>query len=165
MLYTSAEAAKLLRKLNEDKDNILSSESQSSTFRAAIDEDLESVRPEYDYSETQGKLFTLDDKIRRVRHAINEFNLTHEVPGFGMTIDQILVYIPQLTAMKQKLFAMQNRIAKRRVTLTPNVIDYDYANYDIDSVRADYEKISDELSRVQTALDVINSSEKFNIDV
>ena len=103
MKYTSAQAAKLLRKLNEEKAALLSRESMSCSFVAAVQENVEDVRPEYDYAGTQEKLAEVDEKIRRLKHAMNQFNISTMVPECGMTIDQILVYIPQLTARKQKL--------------------------------------------------------------
>ena len=41
---TSAEAAKLLRKLNEELDHVLLMEQQSREFSAALGEDVESVQ-------------------------------------------------------------------------------------------------------------------------
>jgi len=166
MLYTSAEAAKLLRKLNEEKDTAEAAEARSSVFHAAVGEDVESVRPAYDYAEARKKAAALDTKIRAVKHAINRFNVEHEVPGFGMTIDQMLVYIPQLTRRKQKLLEMQDRLPKQREPgYGANIIDYSYANYDIGAARADYAKVSDELARAQTALDVANNQEKMEISI
>lgn len=166
MEYTSAEAAKLLRKLNEERSSLEVQEAQSSTFRAAINEDIENARPAYDYTATQKALDTLDAQIRTVKHAINTFNLTHEVPGFGMTIDQMLIYIPQLTRKKQKLQGMKDRLAKvREVVRVANIIEYTYTNYDISKAQEDYNCVSEELSRAQTALDVLNNSEKFSINL
>ena len=102
---TSAEAAKLLRKLNEQLDNVLLMEQQSREFSAALGEDVDSVRPAYDYGKIQEQIESLETRIRQVKHALNSFNLVQEVPGFaGMTIDQMLVYIPQLSRRKSKLF-------------------------------------------------------------
>ena len=166
MLYTSAEAAKLLRRLNDEKVSLESQEAQSSTFRAAITEDIENARPAYDYSQTQADIDSLEAKIRTVKHAINTFNLTHEVPGFGMTIDQMLVYIPQLTRKKAKLETMANRLPKtREIIRVAGIIEYSYANYDVEAAKRDYEKVADELARAQTALDVLNNSAKFEINL
>ena len=140
MKYTSAEAAKLLRKLNEEKAALELKEEKSSTFVAAVGEDVESVRPAYDYKSTQAALVELDRKIRVVKHAINAFNIQQVVDGFDMTIDQMLVYIPQLTARKRKLSIMKDRLPKQREEIdgygraSSNVIDYSYANYDISVV-------------------------------
>ena len=169
MQYTSSEAAKLLRQLNEERAALIGKENLSSTFVAAIEEDIESVRPVYSYSETQQKLSELDERVRRVKHAINCFNVSQEIPELGMTIDQALVYIPQLTAKKERLDYMRNRLPKQRESSgyhsAKAIIEYTYANYDIAAVEKDYEKVSAELAKVQTALDVVNSTVKFEIEL
>lgn len=170
MKYTSAEAAKLLRKLNEEHNNMKSEENLTKEFVAAVGEDIEEVRPTYNYSETQNKLNELERKIRVVKHAINTFNVRQEVPETGMTIDQILIYIPQLTEKKQKLASMQACLPKRRDFVNTfgrgtAVIDYRYANYDVRAARSDYQKVSDELAKVQTALDRVNSTETMEIEL
>ena len=53
MKYTSAQANKLLKKLNDEYSALLDREQRSRTFRAAMGEDIESVRPAYDYAKTQ----------------------------------------------------------------------------------------------------------------
>ena len=166
MLYTSAEAAKLLRKLNEEKYSLEETERQSITFVAATTEDIETARPKYDYAETQREISELEAKIRKVKHAINKFNLEHELPGFDMTVDQALVYIPQLTKRKSKLSGMSTKLPKERGSARMNgVIEYTYANYDTKEVKKEFRRVSDELSRVQTALDTLNNTVKFEIDV
>ena len=166
MLYTSAEAAKLLRRLNEEKSSLEAGENQSSTFKAAISEDLEQARPSYDYEGTQKTLEDVDARIRTVKHAISTFNLTHEVPGFAMTVDQMLVYLPQLTRRKDKLARMKNALPKVRDYIrVAGIIEYTYANYDIEAAKRDYDAVSEELARAQTALDVLNNSVKFEIDI
>lgn len=170
MKYTSAEAAKLLRKLNEEHCDIKYEENLTKEFVAAVGEEIEDVRPAYNYTETQERLNELESKIRIVKHAINSFNVKQEVPGTGMTIDQVLIYIPQLTERKRKLSAMQGCLPKKREDAKPfgrgaAVIDYRYANYDVLAARADYQKVSDELARVQTALDLVNSTETMEIDL
>ena len=167
---TSAEAAKLLRKLNEELDNVLLMEQQSREFSAALGEDVESVRPVYDYAQVQKQIEELETRIRQVKHAVSSFNLAQEVPGFeGMTIDQMLVYIPQLNRRKAKLILMQQRLPKQRERVSygggSQIIDYSYANYDLEAVRTDYEKVSEELSRAQTALDLVNTTAQLEIPV
>jgi len=46
-----------------------------------------------------------------------------------------------------------------------NIIDYRYANYDIDIVSEDLLKVTDELAKAQLALDAVNHSETFEIDI
>ncbi|MBQ6480150.1 MAG: hypothetical protein IJI45_03435 [Anaerolineaceae bacterium] len=158
---TSAQAAKLIRKLTEEKELLLSEEKESREFIAAIQEDVETVRPAYNFSSMQEKIAALDQKIRAVKHALNIFNTTQTVLGFNMTIDEMLIYLPQLRTQKEKLEKMAKRLEKKRITSdygrSGNLIEYSYANYNIEEVRKKLEEVSDELSRAQTALDVVNN--------
>ena len=169
--YTSAEASKLLRKLNEDRAALLAMESRSKSFIASANEDLAAIAPEYDHVETAKALDALNEKIRKVRHAINVFNTTHKVESFdkyeAMTIDEVLIALPQLTERKEKLARMKDSLPKTRLRTIPgsNVIEYEYANYDIKTVQREYDDVSAALSTLQLALDKINTTEKMEIDV
>ena len=169
MQYTSAQAAKILRRLNEEHIALLNMEQQSKDFLASVGEDPESVRPDYDYAATQAKLAELEQKIRRVKHAISVFNTTTLVPEFGMTVDQLLVYIPQLSQRKIKYSDMMSKLPKARETgaayTRGNIIDYRYANYDISAAEKDYSEAADTLGRAQTALDVVNNTLTMEIDL
>ena len=170
MEYTSAEANKLLKKLNDVHQARLYEEEQCSTFLAAMGEEPESLRPEYDYAAAQKKLRELEEKIMTVKHALNLFNTTHTVPGFSMTIDRALVYLPFLSARVKKLGEMKARLPKVRENHDRydgygNLVDYRHINYDRFEAAKDYDAAFDELSRLQTALDAVNNSEKFRIDL
>lgn len=169
MKMTSAQAAKELRKLNDQHDALLAKENKSREFIAAIQEDVETVRPSYDYPSIQMELEKLEAQIRKLKHAINAFNLRQEVPGFDMTIDQMLVYIPQLTARKKKLDYMRKKLPREREDAgfgrSSNIVEYKYANYDIEAAEADYLKVVDKLAAAQNALDQVNSTVEFDADI
>ena len=166
---TSAMAAKYLKKLNEEHEALLRREKKTMTFTAAIQENKEEVRPEYDYGTIQKQLLELERKIRVIKHEINVFNLNQSVPGFNMTVDQMLVYIPQLTARKSKLDRMRSRLTKERVqdsfSRNSALVEYEYSNYDIQQAEADYNKVADELARAQNALDQVNSTVTFEMEI
>lgn len=61
---TSAEAAKILKKLNEELSSVMRKEEQSKDFLAAMGEDPETVRPKYDYEDTSKKIDEIETKIR-----------------------------------------------------------------------------------------------------
>lgn len=168
MKMTSAQAAKELRKLNDQHDAVLAVENKAREFTAAIQEDIEIVRPAYDYPARQEELAVLEEKIRKLKHVINTFNLEQEVPGFGMTIDQMLVYIPQLTSRKKKLDYMRKKLPKERESSNygrnSNIVEYRYSNYDIAQAEADYQKTSDELAAAQSALDSVNTTVMFEVE-
>ena len=158
MKCTSAEAGKMMRKLLEEKSSIEMREHNGKEFLAAVGEDLESVRPEYDFAKTQSALAEVERKIRKLKHALNVFNSTTVIPEFDMTIDEMLVYIPQLTARKNKLSSMKDKLPKIREQSRTNssILDYRYLNYDVNEVAAEYEKVADTLAKAQNALDAVN---------
>lgn len=165
--YTSAEAAKLLKAIEEEIKELRSDEDRVATFNAAVEEDPESVRPDYSYKETQEKLDALARRVRKVKHAINVFNTTTVIPEFDITIDEMLILIPQLTAKKKKLSAMAARLPKNRASAgrfsEPKFIDYTYANYNVKQTKDDLKKAATELSKAQLALDKVNTTVSFEI--
>lgn len=167
MKYTSAEANKLLRKLNDEKTSVIYREENGKEFLAAVGEDIESVRPKYDFTETQNAIAGIETKIRKLKHAINVFNSTTIIPEFDMTIDEMLVYIPQLTAAKNKLARMKDKLPKVReqTRVNSSILDYRYLNYDVETVAAEYEKVTDTLSKAQNALDSVNMNQTLEVDL
>lgn len=168
MKCTSAEAAKMIRQLNEELGIILQKESASKVFLAAVGEDIEELRPAYDYRKTQEEIAQIRKKIRTIKHALNQFNISQKVGD--MTIDEVLVYLPQLQTQRDKLSNMVGRQPKRRAQSMgfgkmSSIIDYEYANYDIELAEADYKKVCEEIGRIQAALDVVNSTVQMEIDL
>lgn len=167
MKCTSAEAGKMMRKLLEEKSSIEMREYNGKEFLAAVGEDLESVRPDYDFAKTQSALAEVERKIRKLKHALNVFNSTTIIPEFEMTIDEMLVYIPQLTARKNKLSSMKDKLPKVREQSRTNssILDYRYLNYDVNEVAAEYEKAADTLASAQNALDAVNMTLTLDIEL
>lgn len=167
MNYTSAQASKLLSKLQQEYNGLDMWEENSKTFLASVEEDVESARPEYDYEKMREQFSAIENKIRKVKHAINIFNTTTLISEFNMTVDEMLVYLPQLSRRKAKLTEMATTLPKARYRRgeRSNIIDYKYANYDIDKVKEDLEKITEELSKAQLALDLVNHTKVFCVDI
>ena len=174
MVLTSAELSKILSKYQDDLESHKSRESESAIFIASLGEDVESVRPAYDYAQTQKEIFELEAKIRKIKHVLNVFNASTLIPEFNITIDEMLVYMPQLSARVNKLKKMSQAMPKTRYSdgyygrsarSSSPIIDYIYTNYDIEAVKADYAAAYDELSRAQLALDAINHKEVLEIEI
>ena len=125
------------------------------------------MRPDYDFAKTQSALAEVERKIRKLKHALNVFNSTTVIPEFDMTIDEMLVYIPQLTARKNKLSSMKDKLPKVREQSRTNssILDYRYLNYDVNEVAAEYEKAADTLASAQNALDAVNMTLTLDIEL
>ena len=169
MKYTSAQAGKLIKKIENAILKAESAESKSSVFRAALGEDVEAIRPAYDFRKTQDTMDELKAKLREAKHAVNVFNVSHTLPDFdGLTIDQALVYLPQLRQRAKTLQLMAARLPRERVESylsSGSLIDYTITNYDAEEAEEEYQKVCDLMTSLQLALDIVNSTETMEINV
>ncbi len=169
MKYSSQKLGKILKKTEDELSSLILKESQSKEFNAAVGEDAESVRPQYNFSETQAKREELESRIRTIKHALNKYNVSTIVPELNMTIDQALIYIPQLVKQKHQYSAMKDKMPKTRVSSNffkgINLIDYVYVNYDVSEAAAKYEEITEKLATAQMALDKINAEENIELSL
>ena len=167
---TSAYANKVLRRLNDDKDFYLNKEQEGQVYVASLDE--EPVVPDYDYLDVSTKIAEIDAKIVKIKHAINVTNVTStvKVGGVAMTIDAVLVKMAQLNKRKSILDAMRKRQEKTRVsagyfTSRKTAPEYQYINYDLETVNKEYERIDGEIAEMQIALDKFNQTFEFEVEV
>ena len=164
LVVTSNEANKLLKTYNEELARLRTVESLSKDFVVSTEEDIESVRPVYDFKATQNAIVNICSTIVAIKHRINEFNVNTVLPC-GLTIDQALVYLPILSREQDKLAKMKNRLPKQRVSSwqSNKGVEYNVANYDINTVLQSYYQVSNELEKIQKELDVVNNTVTFEI--
>ena len=167
MKYTSAAANKRIKKLTEEKELYVDKEEKSASYVAAVDETP--LVPEFDYVQNAAEIEKIDAEIVRLKHAINLHNALAEidVDGEKMSVDQILIRMAQLNRRIYRLDEMRKALPKQRVdnTLVRGAKpEYRYANYDIDVVRADYERMSETVMKMQLALDKYNQTYEFEVE-
>ena len=161
-------ANKMIKNLEEDKEYWLDYESNARFYVAANNE--EPVIPEYDFEKVSKTLAEIDEKILKLKHALNLHNATSEVQVGDelMTIDMILVRMAQLNRRKSTLDVMRKALPKTRVESSgygKNAVpEYRYINFDQDAVKAEYEAISNEILALQLALDTHNQTQKFVVE-
>ena len=73
MEFTSASANKYLRRLQDEKDRLLRTEQEVSTYVLAEGEAAEP--PAYDYGAVREKVAQIDGQARAIRHALHRFNM------------------------------------------------------------------------------------------
>ncbi|MGN1163167.1 MAG: hypothetical protein ACI4S4_00025 [Candidatus Ornithospirochaeta sp.] len=160
-----AVVAKRIDALKEELKDLLKYEEDSYKFTCVLGEDKESVRPSYDYEATQRRIDGLTGEIRKLRHAMNVFNTNTMVPGFDMTVDEILVYLPQLRERKKSLGDMKSMpLCGRSRNRYSNVVEYTYCNYSVQKAADDYRKVAEEYAKAHTALDYINATGEIEVD-
>lgn len=170
-MMTSAYAVKYLRSLEEDKAYWTNMEAERCTYTAAVDE--EPVIPEYDYSQVAKTIAELDNKILVVKHAINLANATARIQVGDMeySVDSILIKMAQTTRRKTLLDGLRKNQPQTRVdnsysyAARKGIVEYTYINYDLDLIKSEFERVSDELMALQIALDKYNQTVEFEVDV
>ena len=158
---TSAQAMKQLKELQLKRRQILAEEQETCKFVAATTEDLEAVRPDYNFQFVQLDLDVVERNIRELKHRFSVFNCTYMIPELGMTIDQVLVALPMLSERVNTLRRMAGTQERRRASAygsRSNLIEYEYINYSRDQVREEYDKLSKDLADMQIALDKANTT-------
>lgn len=163
--FTSASANKLLRTYEDEKNYLLSMEADSATYVLADGEKEEP--PAYSYEETAARLAQIDREVRKLKHAINVFNVGAVLPKLGITIDEALVKMAQLTRTRARLDSMRKRLPKARKQEygRTNLIEYEYVNYDLQKVQEDYQKVCQEIMEIQMELDYCNQTVTFEVDL
>lgn len=101
MEFTSASANKYLRRLQDEKDRLLRTEQEVSTYVLAEGEAAEP--PAYDYGAVREKVAQIDGQARAIRHALHRFNMKTVLPERGITIDEALILLAQLSWRKERL--------------------------------------------------------------
>ena len=170
-MMTSAYANKVLKKLENDKEYYLKKESDGYVYRASLGE--EPVVPEYDYEEISSKIAEIDEQILRIKHSVNVSNASNKVMvgENEMTIDMLLVRMAQLNNRRQMLDVMRKLQPKSRVNDTyygsknKPAPEYEYINFDLNRVQADYDVIDQEIAKMQLALDKYNQTVEFEVDM
>ena len=169
MKVTSAYANKLLKQLEEEKAFWTNKEKESFLYTAAVDE--EPVIPEYDFLEVNKKLSEIDLKVCRIKHAVNVSNASAsiDIGGEIISVDVILIRMSQLSKRRNMLDKMRKQLPKARVNDTYGIrkgaAEYRYANYDIDTVKAEYEAVGARIMEMQMALDKHNQTEEFDVEI
>ena len=159
------EVTNRINALKEELKDLEEYEKKSSSFFVNLGQDKESLRPSYDFEETQKRYLELTQEIIKLKHTLNIFNTSTIVPDFNMTVDQMLVYLPMLRERKQTLQKMKDEpMCGHSSNITYRGVRYTYSNYSVKQVTEDYRRIADEYAKAHTALDLVNATGEIEVD-
>lgn len=165
---TSDGASKLLKRLQEEYNTLVQLEQRDSIvtmlqseYQAAKDSGKDIK--DYDFAGKQSEMAVLRDRIVKLKHAINMFNTTTELPRLHMTIDQALVYMSFLSNRKKALkdLWIAPEVARSRSGYMRESSDVEVKKFSSEEVKAAYESVCRELSQVQQALNIANTTIPF----
>ncbi len=168
MEFTSASANKYLKRLQDEKDRLLRIESERSTYIVAEGEEPDP--PAYDYAATRVAVSEIDDKMRAIRHALHRFNLETVLPESGLSIDEALIALAQLSGAQSVVRSLSEQQQKTRLRDryyggAPGPVEYLYANYDVAQAEQGYRELSDRIAALQLEIDLANQTQLFVVDL
>ena len=163
MFFTISEMEKELEKYKERNRLLASIEEYNSTYDMCNGEDVDIVRPKYDYEKTQKELKENIEVIMCIKYAIDNALSTFTVPEYNMTLDELKMYIEYLDKRISRLYSLKMRSFFNR-SMCDGIIEYEYRNFDIEEVEKDYDDATMELRRAKDTLYKYLATEEFETD-
>lgn len=167
MELTSASANKLVKSYNERIDRLYRIIAERKTYIEV--EGSKPIIPDFSYNKVQAEIEEYSRKVLKLKHAINVFNSTTDIPDIGFTIDNALVRMAQLSRQKQLLSSMcdapERKLNNGYSARNSGQVEYECLNYDTEVVAADYEAVCLELYDLQIQLDLVNNTVRFKVDI
>jgi len=154
MLKCNTEIMKDLKKIEEEKNLLLSKEENQSIIKYVSEADK--IIPDYNYDDTRREIDELDKKEIYLRGLLQKSNATVIVPEFNMTIGDCLVYLAQLSSKARVLKYLASREPKARTLQYQRQVEFSEALYDINKAKSDYEATQALIVKLQMAIDRIN---------
>ena len=163
MKVCNAEIIKIIKDLEEKKQDNLALELRTSVVRYQTSEDR--IKTDYDFTATRNKIAELNSEIRRLKHLLNISNATVIIEEFEMTIGECLVYMAQLNNEKAVLDRMSNMDPKTRYSTGAigGGIEYAELEYDIGECKAKFNEVKETVRKLQLAIDRINLTNMIEI--
>lgn len=169
MVITPDGAQKLIKKLEEKKNTLNSEMNRQSTFVVAVSEgDIEELRPKFSFDNTVKDINEINEKILKIKHARNKFNVETLLPDIGLTIDQALIKMAILNREYSTYSSMGNKMEKERLSSVMRAtadIEYRYTNYDIAKAAEIGNEMYNKIFEIQEKLNLVNSTYTFEVDV
>ena len=154
MRMCHSEAMKTVKELEEKRRNLIYIENNRS--RVSYKEGEARGEINYDYYETRKAVAKIDERIRKIKHALAKSNCTVIVDDFGITVCEALVYVAQLNTEYKQLDELSEHNKLSRTITYNGVIEYTECLYDPDEVIKEMEVLKAKISKLQIAIDRAN---------
>lgn len=165
MILNCDAANKLVKSLMADLEAVEKSEKNNSSYSYKVGEEPEI--PEYSLSETQAKIDEINGKIFKLKHAINQFNISTKVAGYEFTVDEALVRLKVLNKRRNTLNEMRsmNKIQRSSGGFRSAEPEITKPNFSLEEAEEAYQRTNTELIELQQALNRTNLTETMEINI
>ena len=120
-LMTINEIGKRIGDLKTERERLIGKDKKLRVFRASEFEDLEKLRPDYDYAGFQSELDRVEEEIRKLTAKAISILTTQKVNEFhDITVLDLLLYLNDLKEKERHASSL--------------LLEYEYINYDIGKV-------------------------------
>ncbi len=152
-LMTINEMGKRIWDLKTERERLIEKDKKLRVFRASEFEDIEKLRPDYDYAGFQTELDRVEEEIRKLTAKAISILTTQKVNEFhDMTVLDLLLYLRDLKEKEERLYEMTTHLERERHA-SSLLLEYEFINYDIGKVEEDLRKTREELEKVRTFFD------------
>ena len=152
-LKTINAIGKRIADLKTERERLIRKDEKLRVFSTSGFEDIEKLRPDYDYGSFQKELDHLDETIRNLTTKAVTILATERVKEYhDMTILEMLLLLRDLETKDQRLYAMAAHLEKERHP-TELGIEYEHVNYDLSMVEEELRKTREEIEKVRTFSD------------
>lgn len=166
MKVTSAFANKMIKELNQKKSDLFYKQKDKSVYEISQEGIPVDEKPEYSFDDYQKKIEDIDKRVMEIKHAINVFNSSVEIPEFdNLTVDRVLIYLAQMNSHISSIDSMARAKKKKPVSSGYNspVVSYLVLNYSIEDVETELDVLRKRVAEAQLALDKTNMTVEFEI--
>ena len=150
----NSEAMKAVKELEDRKRKIIYNEDYRSYI--SYKEGEEKVLNNYDYDKTRKEISEIDDRIRKIKHALAVCNCTAIIDDFRITIGEALVLLAQLHNEYNQLDDLSKRNKLSRRITANGILEYTECLYDPERAVDDMSNLCNKISRLQVAIDRAN---------
>ena len=114
---------------------------------------------------TVEKISVIDNKLIKIKNARSVFNTNMKLKS-GLSISEALIRMAMLNRYLFDCKTLAGRYPKTRLAgANKTEIEYRYINYDLQYAKDLYKNVSKEIMEIQKELNIINSSEVFDVDI
>ena len=162
MKICSAEAMKIIKELEEEKNQTIANEDRRSTV--SYKEGETKTIPDYDYKKTRSDICELDDKIRALKFKVAKSNCeTLLTGGFDCSVREGLVLLAQLRSRLEQAESLADTQQLTRRITSNGVLEFTECLYSVKEVENELKDLNKQIGKLQIAIDSANLTNEIEI--